>query len=166
MNRTHFLATLALLATLVAAGQARAGSTDPKLALGTATIHGDSDAAQLELTGIWHFDDILQVDFPLTVVVSQGSTFALHPAGPAAGSGSAAALTDGLQIADIATVEAAASPAPDAAVVLLEPHRMRLLLPAVFAGGTLRVRLYVELPLEGSFLSNELTVNLPSGGGA
>ncbi len=157
---------LVTLLTLCTAEPVTAGSTDPVLALGRASVHGDTGAAQVELIGTWAFDDVLQVDFPLSAVVSQGSTFARFPVGNAAEGGTLAQLDDGLQASEVAMVEAAGTPTADGAIVTLEPHRMRLALPTLFTAGALSVRLYVVLPGEGTFLSNELVVSLPAEVGA
>ncbi|HYC56085.1 MAG TPA: hypothetical protein VEL28_14215 [Candidatus Binatia bacterium] len=127
------------------------------LLIGSAAVRGDSAAALLELTGTWAFDDVLQVTFPLNVVVSQGSTFARFPAGAPARSGSYAGLSDGLGTGEIDALEKAGASDPAAAIIHIDGHTMKVALPPVFEAGPVRVLLYVRLPGEGTFLSNVVT---------
>lgn len=145
------------MAILFCAAPARAGSTDPVLLIGDAVVRGGAAAGLLELTGTWAFDDVLQVSFPLNVVVSQGTTFARYPAGGTARSGSYAGLGDGLAANEITALESAGSADAAAAITHIDAHTMKLALPPVFDPGPVRVVLYVRLPGEGSFLSNHVT---------
>ncbi len=156
------LTGMIVLATAIGAGPelARAGSTDPVLGVGAAVATAAGASAVLEVSGVWAFDDILQVVFPLNVVVSQGSTFARFPVGAAAESGTLAELTDGLAISEITLLEGSGAVDPDASLVRIEHHSMVLALPPIFTDGSLRVVLYVDLPFEDTFISNEVTASL------
>lgn len=161
LQRTFRRAWLALATALLALAPAPtpvlAGSTDPVLVIGQATATGNPAAELVELTGAWGFDDILQLDFPLGIVVRQGAVFALFSPAQTAKSGTFAALADGLAAGEIAGLEASASSDAGAALLRLGAHEMTLQLPPVFAAGDVSVVLYVVLPAEGTFLSNEVT---------
>lgn len=157
MRRSSILvAALAGAVALIAAGtpQARAGSTDPVLLIGQATASGGSPSRIVDLLGSWGFDDLMQIDYPLNVVVSQGSTFVRFPVGGAPVTGSFAGLADGLDATEIATLETQGSPTAAASIARLSLHEMTLTLPATFDAGSVHVVLYVTLPYEGTFLSN------------
>lgn len=159
MTTPKFLAPLAgALALLGAfAGGAHAGSTDPVLVIGHATASGGSPARVLDLLGSWGFEDVMQIDYPLNIVVRQGSTFVRYPVGGTPVSGTFAGLADGLSAAEIPALEAAGSTASSASIARLALHEMTLALPPVFAAGDVEVLVYVELPVEGTFLSNTAT---------
>jgi hypothetical protein len=135
---------------------ANAGSTDPVLVVGHASMHGDPSRV-LELVGSWGFDDMLQLDYPLSVVVHQGSSYVRYPFGGPAVSGTFAGLSDGLTAGEIAGLEASGSPSASAAMSRLALHEMTLALPPGFPAQnsqTVHVVMYVSLPGEGTFLSN------------
>ncbi len=144
-----------LLAAMLMASPPAAlgGSTDPVLVIGQASASG-SPARLVDLLGAWGFDDTLQIDYPLNVVVSQGTNFVRFPVGDVAEAGSFAGLADGLAIAEIAALESAGSPSSDAAIVQFTLHEITLALPAGFAPGSVDVVLYTTVPGEGVFLSN------------
>ena len=160
---------LALLPCLSVAGakSAAAGSTDPTLAIGQLTARPVGGAAVVEILGEFGFDDVLQVDYPLTLVVYRGTGFARYPVGGAAVAGTFAGLADGLAVSEIAALEATGAEASGAEIVVLEPNRVLVSLPVELAGpGTLTAVLYVEVPVEGGFVSNAPTVALTGGGGS
>jgi hypothetical protein len=144
---------LACALALATAAPAPAGSTDPVLALGSASMEAGGAGALLELNGIWHFDDILQVDFPLTVVAYRDDDYVAVPVNGAAFAGSFAGLSDGLAAGEIAALEASGGAAA-ASVLRLDTATMSVALPAVFSPGFIDVVVYVELPGEGGFVSN------------
>ena len=143
---------------------AQAGSTNPVLVIGQADASGGATAELVELTGAWGFDDILQVNFPLGIVVSQGPVFVRFSPGQAPTSGTFAGLVDGLTTGEIGALEAAGSADSQASLLHLGEHQMTLQLPPVFGPGDVDVVLYVVLPLEGSFLSNVAAAPLHGGG--
>ena len=138
-------------------GSAHAGSTNPVLVIGHATASGGSPARIVDLLGSWGFEDVMQIDYPLNVVVSQGSTFVRYPVGGTPVSGTFAAIADGLVAGEIPALEATGSTAPTASITRLALHEMTLALPAAFSAGDLDVVVYVEIPVEGTFLSNTAT---------
>ena len=142
---------------LLGGDHAVAGSYDPTLVIGQAVSTGAGAPTLLSLTGTWSFDDILQVDFPLNVVVRQGTLFVRYPVGGApAVSGSFADLADGLSASEVASLESVGAPNPQASLVRLTAHQMTLALPPIFAPGTVTVVLYVRLAREGTLLSNAI----------
>ncbi|MFT4569288.1 MAG: hypothetical protein ACI8TX_000500 [Hyphomicrobiaceae bacterium] len=158
-------ARLALVVAVLLGGHlAEAGSTDPVLALGSARIEAHAGSgALLDLTGIWHFDDILQVDFPLTVVAYQGSKFVVVPVLGGATTGTFAGLSDGLAPSEIAALESAGSPTA-ANLLRIDAGAMAVALPSVFSPGFVEVVVYVELPSEGGFVSNRARAVLTGAG--
>lgn len=149
------IATACLFALgLAAATAAQAGSTDPVLVIGQATASGGSPSRIVDLLGSWGFEDLMQIDYPLNVVVSQGTSFVRYSVGDAAVAGTFAGLDNGLTIAEIPSLEAAGAPTSAASIARLALHEMTLTLPDTFAAGSVNVVLYVSLPGEGTFLSN------------
>ena len=146
---------------------AAAGSTDPTLAIGQLTARPVGGAAVVEILGEFGFDDVLQVDYPLTLVVYRGTSFARYPIGAATVAGTFTGLADGLAVSEIAALEATGAAAPGAEIVSLEPNRIVASLPVELAGaGTITAVLYVEVPGEGGFVSNAPNVALTVGGGS
>ncbi len=142
---------------LLPATLAHAGSYDPVLIVGQAVSTGTGSPALLTLEGNWSFDDILQVDFPLSVVVRQGTVFARFPVGGDAVSGTFAGLADGLSAGEVPSLEQAGAPDAAAAFTRLTAHEIVLTLPPIFAPGPLTVVLYAQLAREGTLLSNVVT---------
>lgn len=157
LNPKQLAPLLSALALIAACGAAHAGSTDPVLVIGQATADGGSPTRVVDILGSWGFEDVMQIDFPLNIVVSQGSTFVRFPVGGVPVAGTFAGLSDGLGLSEIPSLELAGSPSATASIARLGLHEMTLALPAAFAVGDVDVILYVSLPLEGTFLSNTAT---------
>jgi hypothetical protein len=158
---------LALLFTITVAGPASSGSTDPTLAIGQLIARPVAGAALVEVLGEFGFDDVVQVDYPLTLVVYRGTSFSRYPVGAPAVAGTFAGLVDGLAVSEIAALEAAGATAPAAEIVALEPNRLLVSLPSeLSSAGTISAVLYVEVQGEGGFVSNAPTVTLTGGGGS
>lgn len=157
-----------LLAMGPLAGTATAGATDPVLALGRFVASPAGPAALVDVTGAFGFDDALQVPYPLNVVVYQGTTFVRLPIGGTPRTGDFAGLADGLSTTEIGALESSGSTTVEAEILILQPHRVQASLPPVFTEGLIRVVVYVELPGEGSFVSNTLVTPLVgiAGGGS
>lgn len=156
--RTWASAAVCAALWLTAVTTARAGSTDPVLVIGQATASGGSPSRVIELLGAWGFDDVLQIDYPLNIVVSQGTSFVRYPVGDVAVAGTFAGLADGLSLGELTALESTGSPTTDALLIRLALHEMTLGIPATFAPGSVQVVLYTTLPGEGSFLSNTAEV--------
>ena len=152
----YVIAVLLALSFVLAGGRPScAGSYDPVLVVGQAITTGATAPTAVSLTGSWSYDDILQVSFPLNIVVSQGNTFARYPVGSSSAiSGTFSGLADGLTAQEISSFEAAGSADPQAMLVRLTTHNVTLALPPIFAAGPLKVMLYVNLTREGILMSN------------
>jgi len=145
---------------LASASAPRAGSTDPTLAIGQLRARPAGQAALLEVTGIIGFDDVLQVDFPVTVVAWQGDAFTRFQPGSTPQSGTFPALADGLQTSEIAALEAAGTDDAAAEILSLAPNRIVMAMPPTVLDGTVNAVLYVRVPTEGTFLSNIVSTTL------
>jgi hypothetical protein len=140
---------------------AQAGLTDPTLAVGRVTATPSGSGSVVDVLGNWEFDALMQVEFPLTLVVSQGEKFVRIPlTGQGGESGNLAELADGLDSLEIAALEAAALPGAGASVIRIEPHRITVAVPPVIGDGTVSVEIYVVVPDHGGFVSNRLSVEL------
>ena len=158
---------LAWLLPILAAHLAAAGSTDPTLAIGQLVARPVAGAAVVEVLGEFGFDDVVQVDYPLTLVVYRGATFARFPVGAPAVAGTFAGLADGLAVSEIAALEATGVAEPSAEIVALEPNRLLVSLPLdLSSAGVLTAVLYVEVAGEGGFVSNAPSIALAGGGGS
>jgi len=154
MLRASASIATACLFALATAAPAQAGSTDPVLVIGQATAGGGSPSRIVDLLGSWGFEDLMQIDYPLNIVVSQGTSFVRYSVGDAPVAGTFAGLDNGLTIAEIPSLEATGAPTASASIARLALHEMTLMLPNTFAAGSINVVLYVSLPGEGTFLSN------------
>ncbi len=163
-RKTH-LFRLAIVGLFVAAvcavPHADAGGTDPLLVLGQVTANAAGDGSTVRVRGSWEFDNLLQVDFPLTVVASQGDFFVRVPVGgAAASSGTFSGLSDGFDASEIAVLESLGSAENGATILALDSHEIVVYLPASITNGEVTVVVYVELPNEGGFVSNTLVASL------
>jgi len=149
---------LAMLPTT--AGVVDAGTTDPVLALGYARADRVGTGAVLQATAIFGFDDLVQVSYPLTLVVYQGTTFTRFTANAPVQSGTFAGLADGLGSSELSALEAAGAAEPDAQWLGFEPNRLSVSLPSQFTDGQISVVLYIRLPGEDPVVSNTLTASL------
>lgn len=153
-GRTMAAAIGAICTWMTVATAAHAGSTDPVLVIGQATTSGGSPARVLDLLGAWGFEDVMQIDYPLNIVVSQGTSFVRYPVGDVPVTGTFAGLADGLSIGEIGALESTGSLTTEAFIVRLGLHEMTIALPDTFGAGSVDVVLYTTLPGEGTFLSN------------
>ncbi|MFQ5478771.1 MAG: hypothetical protein ACE5E4_09150 [Candidatus Binatia bacterium] len=164
MCRRHpiqWAACLLVLVSLCVPRAILAGSTDPVLAIGQIRARPAGAGSVVEVFGTWEFDNLVQVDFPLNVVVSQGANFVRLPAGGlAAESGSFAGLLDGLDPAELVDLENAGLPESGAELLRVEPHLIKASIPPLIVDGQVSVVVYVVIPGEGSFVSNAVSVSL------
>ena len=169
-SRNALSATLAgtglyLLALTWCSASALAGSTDPEVAIGEVIVHENGAGTAVSIKGTWAFDDILQVEFPLTLVLSAGAEFYLFRVGEPARSGVFTGLADGLTIAEIASLESVAVTSPGARFVRISPHQLLLSLPSLGGATGLTAVGYVAVPGEDPVISNSVTAPLRSRGG-
>ncbi|NQY90669.1 MAG: hypothetical protein HRT46_03310 [Deltaproteobacteria bacterium] len=152
------LAAVMLLATCPCA---QAGLTEPDLAIGRVTATPSGSGSVVDVLGNWEFDALMQVEFPLMLVASQGENFVRIPVnGQGGDSGSLPALVDGLDPSEIAALEAAALPAAEASLLRVEPHRITVALPALIGDGLVSIEIYVIVPDYGRFVSNRVSVEV------
>ncbi len=152
------LATTAWLA--VRARPALAGATDPALAISFAVARAAGTTTLVEVNGTWEFDNIVQIDFAPRIVVYAGTDYIRIPLGGApATRGSFGGLSDGLQTSEIGSFDSAGAVEPDAEIVALDAHRLRIALPADFGVQGFSVVAYVVVPGEGAFLSNAVAAS-------
>jgi hypothetical protein len=142
---------------------ARAAGTSPTLALVAADAFASADGGRLVTAdGTFNFDDLVQIPFPAAgLLVVQGAHFARFDVGGGTREGTSAAVADGVQPAELASVLAAggAAAAP-ARVVKIEPSRVSVVLPAGFTAGAATVVLFA-LHDDESFVSNAIALELP-----
>ena len=158
MTRLKTLAAVAIALAMRQPPPALAGSTDPVLVIGQAIGGGGSPTRVVDLLGAWGFEDVLQIEYPLNIVVSQGTSFVRYPVGDVPVAGTFAGLADGLTAGEIAALESAGSPTADAVILRLALHEMSIALPDTFAPGSVEIVLYTSVPGEGTFLSNTAEV--------
>ena len=135
-GRAAILAAV-LVAALAVPTAARAGSTEPALAITTATASTDDDTVTLIVVGNYDHQDVVRLGYPVTIVVTAGSTVAR------------------LGLDGTVTVAVGASPpapVPSApGVIGIAPERLTAVLPAaIVPAGAASVRL--EASFEGKVL--------------
>jgi hypothetical protein len=156
-------ATLTLtLALALCAGHAHAGFTSPTLVLTSAVGNVAPAGRSLAVGGEFDFPNVVQVGYPLSLVVFQGSHFVRYPAAGTPVAGTSALLADGaLAESEVAAFVASGTPvAPPVRVVSITAGGLRVVLPAAFAAGSATVVLVATIP-EGAVLSNPVNVVLP-----
>lgn len=128
---------LVVVAVLALPTAARAGSTEPALAITTATASTDDGTVTLIVVGNYDHQDVVRLGYPVTIVVTAGSTVAR------------------LGLDGTVTVAVGANPpapVPGApGVIGIAPDRLTAVLPAaVLPAGNASVRL--EASFDGSVL--------------
>jgi hypothetical protein len=152
---------LAAVALLPLAGSAMAGATTPTLLVASATVVGSGAARTVTFDVAYDYENAVQADYEIELVVFQGRDFARYPISGTARVGSSAALDDGLAAADLPALDAAATPAPATVrPVVIAADRVTVSLPASFAPGSATVA-FVATVEEGVVLSNPLDFTLP-----
>jgi len=135
--------------------------TDPFLALRNAAVI-DGSPTILRIEGQFHSDDLAQVPFPLQILLRNmhsGSQYVRLDPVAGAVRGDEPALSDGLQIDDVAVLLATGSPEPAARLIELSEERIDFVLPDWFPFGPAQVQLFVWN--EGDpVLSNPLLVTV------
>ncbi len=150
---------------LIGPGEARAGSFEPILAIGQVVARHAGESALVEVTGNFGFDDVLQIDFPVNLIVYQGKEFVRYPLGGEPSSGTFIPLQSGLAARQIPHLEANSEFEAEAEIVRLEPNRLLVSLPPKFEDGSITAVLYIVDPTLGPFLSNAVSTTLGDGAG-
>ena len=136
MKTRAFLGML-LLTSLVVAVRSEAGSTEPSLAIAAVRASTNDGAVTLVVTGNYDHANVVRLGYPVTIVVSTGTTVAR------------------LDLDGSVTVALGANPpalVPGAlGVVAIAPERLTAMLPpALVSAGTAMVRL--EADYDGQLL--------------
>src|SRR5262245_45117995 len=150
------------LVLAVAVAPLEAGFTSPTLVVMAATGSVAPAGRSLAISGEFDFPNAVQVGYPLSLVVFQGTTFVRYPAAGAPVEGTSPLLADGV-LADGeigAFVTAGAPAAASVRVLSITSGGMRVVLPAGFEPGPATVLLIATIP-EGAVLSNAVEVVLP-----
>jgi len=156
----------ALLVGLVFATAAptglRASGTSPALVLSAATGAAVGDQRSVTLDGSFDFANAVQVAYPLSLVVFQGSRFVRYRLPGDAVAGDSPELADGQLSANEldAFGQEGAAAAAGVRVVTLVTDRIRVALPAGFTAGPTTAILYAILP-DSNVLSNPIDFTLP-----
>jgi hypothetical protein len=157
------VAVLLAFASLSLGARAWAGATDPTLVIGEVVARPVGSGALAEVTGIYGFDDLVQMNYPITLVAYTGTNFVrLRPSAQAA-SGSFAGLSDGLAAGELASFEATGTSDPSASFVRIEPNKLTVALPSALSSGNVSFVAYIVIPGEGTFFTNVVTVNIQGG---
>ncbi len=150
---------------LIGPVEARGGSFGPTLAIGQVVAQYAGASALVEVTGNFGFDDVLQVDLPVNLIVYQGKEFVRYTLGGEPSSGAFIPLQGGLVARQIPHLEANSEFEAEAEIVRLEPKRLLVSLPPKFEDGSITAILYVVDPTLGPFLSNSVSATLGDGAG-
>ena len=120
-------------------------STEPTLLLMRAASAAGTSARVIRLEGILPVEDLVQLAFPIHVLVREtrfGTTYVRYDLSSGAVAGSADALADGLDPEDVAGLVRGGAAAPGARVVLLGRDRIELRLPDSFPSGSAEAILF------------------------
>lgn len=154
---------LVVALAIVAAGrEAGAGFTSPTLVLSAARGDAGPSGRAAVFEGSFDFPNAVQVGYPLSLVVFQGTTFVRYPAAGTPVTGTSTALADGaLGDAELVAFNAEGAPvAPGVRVVTMTPSAIRVTLPATFGSGPVTGVLFTILS-DGNVLSNAIIFDLP-----
>ena len=153
---THRLRIAVVGLVLVAAAPAAllASGTSPALVLSAATGSAAGSQRAVTLDGSLDFANAVQVAYPLSLVVFQGSRFVRYRLPGTVVAGTSPELADGhLTTDEIDAVDHEGSAAPAAV-------RIRVALPADFVAGPTTAVVYAILP-DSNVLSNPIDFTLP-----
>lgn len=155
-------AFLAVVLASFAPSVARAGATTPTLLIQSASVVvTDAGARTATFAVAYDYSNAVQADYDLELIVYQGERFARFPISGPAQVGTSAALGDGLEVADLPALDAAAGPAgPGVRIVTLQPTRLVVALPASFSPGPATAAFVAGVD-EGTILSNPLGFVVP-----
>jgi len=135
--RTRAFLGMLLLTSLVVAARSEAGSTEPSLAIAAVTASTNDGAVTLVVTGNYDHANVVRLGYPVTIVVSTGTTVARL------------GLDGSVTVALGANPPAPVPGAPG--VVAIAPERLTAMLPpALVSAGTAMVRL--EADYDGTLL--------------
>jgi len=137
---------LGVLLCCLAAAPLSAISTGPTLVLMSAGSASGASSRVVRLEGVLPAEDLVQVAFPLHVLVREtrsGTAYVRYDFSTGAFAGTADVLADGFDPEDVAGLLRGGGAAPDARVVLLDRDRIELRLPDSFPSGPAEAVLFV-----------------------
>lgn len=145
-HRPAWSATALVLALLAAAALtpgAYAGSSEPKLAIATASASSEDGVVTVEVVGNFDYDNAVRLGYPLSVLVTRGTTMARMLMDGRVGTGDAWTNLD------------PPSGVPGApGVIAIGPERLTVVLPpALSAPGVVTLRLEALFVIDGSTTS-------------
>lgn len=135
--------------------------TDPTLVLTAAAGATGAVHRVVRIDGSFHAQDLVQLSYPLQVLVRSGTQYVRYDLSAGAVSGVAPELADGLQADEAEGLLGQGAPAAGARILFLGLGRIEVALPASFPAGPGEAQLFVID--EGTVvLSNALPVALGS----
>jgi hypothetical protein len=138
-----------------------AGATTPTLVVATGTVTAASGGRTATFEAAFDYENAVQADYDLELIVVQGRQFARYPVSGAPRVGESAALDDVLALGDLPALDAASTPAPAGVRVLsVGPSSMSVVFPATIGAGQASAALAATVD-EGPLLSNPLVVMVP-----
>jgi hypothetical protein len=146
-----------------------AGSCLYPLALGDVVARPAIDGGVLELTGVWEYENLLQVRYglDLSIVVFQPDGFFVrYKVGGNATTGIAPNLSTTPSATDISFIEGSGTGVTEAEILTFEPNFMRLSLPPTVVEGSVFVFAYLTLNFDvpGSLISNTVGTRFDADG--
>jgi hypothetical protein len=141
------------------AGGALATPTDPTLALTGAGFAGGAIHRVVRVDGSFQAQDLVQLAYPLQVLVHAGASYVRYDLSAGAFTGTAAELADGLQAGEAPGLLTKGTAAADAQVLFLGLGRLEVSLPATFPAGPAAVQMFVIDEGE-TVLSNAVPVSI------
>ena len=147
---------------LVGAPAVRAGSTSPLLVVSAASGSAAGGGRSAVFEGTFDFENVVEVGYPLQIVVFQGTRFVRYVvAGPVV-TGTSAVFADG-QLTDVelpALITVGTTADAGVRIVTVTATGALVTLPATFTAGTTTVVLFTILP-DGTVVSNPVDFVLP-----
>jgi hypothetical protein len=141
-----------------------ASITDPDLFLQDARASSGSARSSVQLTGMFPEAALVQIAYPLQVLIHDANDFYVRYDLPnGASQGNSALLQGGLTPSEaILLLSEAGTPAPDAQVIFVGAGRIEVLLPTSFPIGDAQAQLFFVDAEEDAVVSNPLSLVIPA----
>lgn len=140
--------------------------TEPVLALSRVTSAVGASSRMVRIEGIFPGDDLVQIAYPLQILIRIGEQYVRYDVVQGAVGGSAPELADGLGSGEVAGLLGAGAPEANARVLFLGPDTIDVLLPAGFPSGAAEAQLFVLHGGTHPVLSNPLPLDIAVGAGS
>lgn len=159
-RRSWALGLAAALLCAAAGDHAGATITDPALALSRAAVTSGATARLVHLEGALPDEDLVQLAYPLQLLIWSGANYVRYETGGEPVEGQAPQLADGLDPDEAIALLGHGAPSAGARIAFLGPGRIDVLLPATFPPGEAQAQLFV---VEGAdvLLSNPIPFAVP-----